>query len=90
MLELADIFSLTIDGAQLLFGYGIERIRDYDLRLNGGRKRLDRLHAGLEYVFRYECESYTCIGRPVASILQLVVEADGSRLLKLFGLSTEV
>jgi len=34
VLELADIFSLTIDGAHRLFGYELEEIREYDFRLN--------------------------------------------------------
>lgn len=37
LLEIADIFSLTIEGAHQLFGYSLGRLRDYDLHLNGGR-----------------------------------------------------
>ena len=40
VLELADIFSLTIDGAHRLFGYELEEIREYDFRLNGGRTHI--------------------------------------------------
>jgi hypothetical protein len=36
VLEVADIFSMTLDGAHRLFGYKLEDIREYDLRLNGG------------------------------------------------------
>ncbi len=35
VLEVADIFSLTLEGAHRLFGYALEEIRDYDLRFNG-------------------------------------------------------
>jgi hypothetical protein len=37
VLEVADAFSLTLDGAHRLFGYELERIREYDLKLNAGR-----------------------------------------------------
>ena len=37
LLEVADIFQLTLDGAHRLFGYHLDRIREYDLGLNGGR-----------------------------------------------------
>ena len=37
MLEVADAFTLTLDGAHRLFGYELDQIREYDLRLNGGR-----------------------------------------------------
>ncbi|WP_263353400.1 hypothetical protein [Acidicapsa acidisoli] len=40
VLELADIFSLTVDGAHRLFGYDLEEIREYDFRLNGGRTHI--------------------------------------------------
>ena len=40
VLELADTFSLTIDGAHRLFGYELEEIREYDFRLNGGRTHI--------------------------------------------------
>jgi hypothetical protein len=36
VLEVSDIFSLTLDGAHRLFGYNLEGIRKYDFRLNGG------------------------------------------------------
>ncbi len=38
--EIADIFSLTIEGAHRLFGYDLSRIRELDLRLNGGRTHI--------------------------------------------------
>jgi hypothetical protein len=40
VLEVADVFSLTLDGAHRLFGYELERIREYDLRLNAGRTHI--------------------------------------------------
>src|SRR3984957_19307419 len=40
VLDVADAFSLTIDGAHRLFGYELERIREYDLALNAGRTRI--------------------------------------------------
>jgi hypothetical protein len=36
VLEVGDAFSLTLDGAHRLFGYELERIREYDLKLNSG------------------------------------------------------
>jgi len=47
VLELADIFSLTVDGAHRLFGYDLEEIREYDFRLNGGRTHIERIHERL-------------------------------------------
>jgi len=38
--EVADAFSLTLDGAHRLFGYELERIREYDLKLNTGRTHI--------------------------------------------------
>jgi hypothetical protein len=40
LLEIADIFSLTIEGAHRLFGYDLGGIREYDLRLNGSRTHI--------------------------------------------------
>jgi hypothetical protein len=40
LLELAEIYSLTLEGAHKLFGYEIERFREYDLALNGGRTHI--------------------------------------------------
>ena len=40
VLEVADIFSLTLDGAHRLFGYNLESIRKYDLWLNGGHTHI--------------------------------------------------
>lgn len=40
LLEIAETCSLTLDGAHRLFGYDIGRIRDFDLRLNGGRTHI--------------------------------------------------
>src|SRR5580692_8480588 len=40
LLEIAETCSLTLDGAHRLFGYDIGQIRDFDLRLNGGRTHI--------------------------------------------------
>jgi hypothetical protein len=40
LLEVADMFSLTVEGAHRLFGYNLSAIREYDLRLNGGRTHI--------------------------------------------------
>lgn len=40
LLEVGDICSLTLDGAHRLFGYDLSAIREYDLRLNGGRTHI--------------------------------------------------
>ena len=45
LLELADMFSLTIEGAHRLFGYDLGGIREYDLRLNGGRTHIVESYA---------------------------------------------
>jgi hypothetical protein len=37
VLEIADIFSLTLAGAHRIFGYDLEEIQEYDRQLNGGR-----------------------------------------------------
>jgi hypothetical protein len=37
VLEVAEVFSITLDGAHRLFGYELEKIREYDLLLNAGR-----------------------------------------------------
>ena len=42
--EVADIARLTIEGAHRLFGYDLTEIRDYDLRLNGGRTHIESPH----------------------------------------------
>jgi hypothetical protein len=47
LLEIAEIFSLTIEGAHRLFGYDLANLRNYDLHLNGGRTHMHRLHEGL-------------------------------------------
>jgi hypothetical protein len=50
LLEIADICSLTVEGAHRLFGYNLRGIREYDLRLNGGRTHIkcphERLRSG--------------------------------------------
>jgi hypothetical protein len=40
VLEVAQAFSLTLDGAHRLFGYDLGQIREYDLRLNAGRTHI--------------------------------------------------
>jgi hypothetical protein len=40
VLELADIFSLTLDGAHRLFGYNLEEIREFDLQFNRQRTHI--------------------------------------------------
>ena len=40
VLEVADVFSLTLDGAHSIFGYDLESLREYDFRLNSGRTRI--------------------------------------------------
>jgi hypothetical protein len=40
LLEVAEICSLTLDGAHRLFGYDLDRLREYDLRLSGGRTHI--------------------------------------------------
>jgi hypothetical protein len=38
--EVADMAKLTNEGAHRLFGYNLAKIREYDLRLNGGRTHI--------------------------------------------------
>lgn len=40
VLEIADLFSLTLHGAHRLFGYDLTQIGEFDLRLNGGRTHI--------------------------------------------------
>lgn len=40
LLEIADVFALTLDGTHRLFGYDLDRLREYDLVLNGGRTHI--------------------------------------------------
>ena len=40
LLDIADMFSLTIEGAHRLFGYDLSGIRECDLRLNGTRTHI--------------------------------------------------
>jgi hypothetical protein len=60
LLEIADVFSLTIEGAHRLFGYDLDGIREYDLRLNGRRTHIERPHKRLRpgEVHRALCMSY--------------------------------
>ncbi len=61
LLEVADMFSLTIEGAHRLFGYDLDGIREYDLRLNGGRTHIERPHQRLRSgeVHRSLCVGHT-------------------------------
>jgi len=45
LLEIADMFSLTVEGAHRLFGYDLGGIREYDLRLNGKRTHIVESYA---------------------------------------------
>ena len=47
LLEIADTFLLTIEGAHRLFGYDLDGIREYDRRLNGGRTHIESSHERL-------------------------------------------
>ena len=40
VMEVADIFSLTLEGAHRLFGYDLEQMRKYDFLLNRGRTHI--------------------------------------------------
>jgi hypothetical protein len=40
VLQVADAFSLTLDGAHRLFGYELEGIRECDFQLNSGRTHI--------------------------------------------------
>jgi hypothetical protein len=40
LLEIAEIYSLTLEGAHRVFGYSLEDIREYDLRLTTGAHTL--------------------------------------------------
>jgi hypothetical protein len=46
VLEIGDIFSLTLDGAHRLFGYSLQEIREFDRKLNGGRTHIESGHQG--------------------------------------------
>jgi hypothetical protein len=61
LLEIADMFSLTIEGAHRLFGYDLGGMREYDLRLNGGRTHIERSHERLSprEVHRSLCVGHT-------------------------------
>ena len=45
LFQIADMFSLTIEGAHRLFGYDLGAIREYDLRLNSGRTHIVESYA---------------------------------------------
>lgn len=40
LLEIADLYSLTLEGAHSLFGYSLQEMRECDLYLNGGRTHI--------------------------------------------------
>ena len=60
LLEIADMFSLTIEGAHRLFGYDLDGLREYDLRLNSGRTHIEGPHKRLRpgEVHRALCVGY--------------------------------
>lgn len=45
VLEVADAFSLTIDGAHRLFGYELEGLQEFDLKFNAGRTHIIETYA---------------------------------------------
>jgi hypothetical protein len=45
LLEIAEIYSLTLEGAHRVFGYRLEDIRECDLRLNRGRTHIFESYA---------------------------------------------
>jgi len=45
LLDVAESCCLTLDGAHKLFGYSLAALRDYDLRLNGGRTHIVESYA---------------------------------------------
>jgi hypothetical protein len=62
VLEIGDIFSLTLDGAHRLFGYSLQEIREFDRKLNGGRTHIEGPHQRLRSgeVHRPLCVGHTC------------------------------
>jgi hypothetical protein len=40
VVEIAEIYRLTLEGAHRLFGYNLEELRNWDLQLNGGRTHI--------------------------------------------------
>ena len=40
LLEIAEIYALTLEGAHRLFGYTLQKVREYDLSLNAGRTHI--------------------------------------------------
>ena len=47
LLDIGNMFSLTLDGVHRLFGYDLDELRGLDRQLNGGRTRIERPHEGL-------------------------------------------
>ena len=47
VLEIAEVFLLTLDGAHRMFGYRLEEIREYDSQLNGHLTHIERSHERL-------------------------------------------
>lgn len=45
VLEIADLFSLTLQGAHRLFGYDLTQIGELDLQMNGGRTHIVESYA---------------------------------------------
>jgi hypothetical protein len=69
VLEIADMFSLTVEGAHRLFGYDLDGIREYDLRLNGGRTHI---------VESYAFERDLLVDLPLQLASSEVFESDGT------------
>jgi hypothetical protein len=61
VLELSDIYSLTLDGAHRIYGYNLEQFQEYDFRLNGGRTHIECPHQRLRSgeVHRSLCVGHT-------------------------------
>jgi transcriptional regulator with XRE-family HTH domain len=47
LLEIAEIYRLTLEGAHELFGYDLRELRKWDLYLNGDRTHIERPHERL-------------------------------------------
>lgn len=64
LLDVGEICSLTLDGVHRLFGYNLDAIREFDLKLNGGRTHIERRHERLSTseIHRAACLSGTHLG----------------------------
>jgi hypothetical protein len=90
VLEVADVFSLTLDGAHRLFGYELEGLREFDLKLNAGRTNIietypferDRLidlpfHLGGDEVFARNASAHDLVVDWHANIPIRTLESGG-------------